>query len=92
MGKPRYEYYYRAFICFFLSAVCVILPFIPSIRESGISFGTVIGLGGFLLFVGLINYFIAKEDSNDEKRKDKRIEELEKELDEIKKDKLKDYD
>lgn len=87
MGKPRNEYYFRAIICFFLSIVCVILPFIPNVRESGMSFGIGIGLGALLLVVGLINYFIAKEDSNIEKQKDKRIEELEKELDEIKKDK-----
>lgn len=39
----------------------------------------------------VINYFIAKEDSYTEKQKDKRIDQLEKELNDLKENKLKDY-
>lgn len=91
--RTRFEYYFRAVICFvFGSAFFLISIFIPSLlKKAGVSIGIGIGLSIFFHAVGLINYFVAKADSNNEKQKNKRIQQLEKELSDLKKEKLKDY-
>lgn len=94
MIKPRYQYYFRAIICFTFSIVFLIaIPiFIPGFfNKVGISIGVGIGLGIISLVIGFINYFIAKEDGDSEKQKRKRIEQLEKELNDLKCKNQKDY-
>jgi uncharacterized membrane protein (DUF485 family) len=93
MRRTRFEYYFRAIICFVFSIAFILISiFKPSlVKKAGVSIGIGIGIGIFFLVVGLINYFIAKEDRESEKQKNKRIEQLEKELNDLKGEKLNNY-
>lgn len=94
MRRIRYEYYFKAIICFIFGIIfTVILPIMKPdfFIRVGISLGMGIGIGILFFVVALINYGIARKDASDEKAKDDRIKELEKEVNKLKDYEMKDF-